>query len=76
MEDGRYTAAYLIITRSQKAEVEEEGFMPAGSVDKIERALMQSRRFKVILANHDATIFTLAGAPRGAGQRSVQAGGR
>jgi hypothetical protein len=76
MEDGRYTAAYLIITRSQKADVEESGLMPAGSLDKIERALRKSRRFKVILANHDATIFKLAGAPRGAGQRSVQSGGR
>jgi hypothetical protein len=76
MEDGRYTAAYLIITRSQNADVEESGLMPAGSLDRIERALMQSGRFKVILANHDATIFKLAGSPRGAGQRSIQAGGR
>jgi hypothetical protein len=76
VEDGRYTAAYLIITRSQKADVEESGLMPVGSVDKIERTLMQSRRFKVILVNHDAIIFTLVGAPRGAGQRSIQAGGR
>jgi hypothetical protein len=76
MEHGTYTAAYLIITRSQKADVEEGGLMPAGSLDMRERALMQSRRFKVIFANNDATIFKLASAPRGAGQRHVQAGGQ
>jgi hypothetical protein len=67
MEEGRYSAAYLIITRSQNADVEESGLMPAGSLDKIERTLMQSGHFKVIVANHHATVFKLSGAPRGAG---------
>jgi hypothetical protein len=60
-----YRAAYLIITRSQKADVDESGWLPLGSLDRIERALKQSSRFKVVLANHDATIFTLANTRQG-----------
>lgn len=66
MANSRYRASYLIITRSQKADVDMMGWMPAGSLDRIERALEQSRQFRVIYANRDATIFTLA--PKGAGQ--------
>lgn len=54
------TAAFLIITRSQKSEVDMVGKMPAGSLERIEKALIQSARFKVLFANADATVFTLA----------------
>jgi hypothetical protein len=66
MADRRYRASYLIITQSQKADVDMMGWLPAGSLDRIERALERSRRFRVIYTNRDATIFTLA--PKGAGQ--------
>jgi hypothetical protein len=60
MSNDRYTAAYLIITRSQKAEVDALGVMPPGSLDKIEQALEQSPEFKVIYSNEDASIFVLS----------------
>ena len=47
-----------------KAEVEELGVMPQGSLDRIERALSGSPRFAVALRNRDATVFTLAEGER------------
>jgi hypothetical protein len=52
--------AYMIITRSQKAEVDELGVLPPGSLDRIERALLASPRFEAVFRNRDATVFTLA----------------
>ena len=59
MQDSRYPAAYLTITRSQKMHVETAGVMPEGSLDRIEEALRQSERFSVVYHNDDATIFQL-----------------
>jgi hypothetical protein len=59
MSNDSYSASYLIITRSQKAEVDALGVMPRGSLDKIEQALEQSPEFKVIYFNEDASIFVL-----------------
>jgi hypothetical protein len=60
MSDPAHSGAYLIITRSQKAEVEELGVMPRGSLDRIERALLASPRFEAVVRNSDATVFTTA----------------
>jgi hypothetical protein len=60
MENEAYPAAFLIITRGQKSEVDMIGRMPAGSLERIEKALMQSERFKVLFTNADGTVFTLA----------------
>jgi hypothetical protein len=59
MHNDRYAATYLIITRSQKAEVDALGAMPPGSLDLIEQALKASPEFKVIYSNEDASIFIL-----------------
>lgn len=59
MGDTRYTAAYLLITTSQKAEIEMLGNMPSGSLDRIEEQLHQSEEFIVLFENEDAVIFTL-----------------
>jgi O-antigen/teichoic acid export membrane protein len=69
MNDRSPRAAFLIITRSQKAEVDEVGVMPPRSLDRIERALRSSSRFETVLRNRDATIFTLAGATTGRSSR-------
>jgi hypothetical protein len=58
-----YPAAYLIITRSQKAHIEMTGIMPAGSLDKIEQALLQSGHYQVVYANADAVILKLTNPP-------------
>ncbi|MCB0209646.1 MAG: hypothetical protein KDJ52_09965 [Anaerolineae bacterium] len=60
MNNPDYAATYLIITRSQKVEVDSLGEMPLGSLDKIEQALTRSAQFKIIFENEDAKIFTLA----------------
>jgi len=55
-----HTAAYVIFTRAQAATSEENGYLPAGSLDVLERALKQSGRFRIAFANSDATIFILS----------------
>lgn len=63
MSDPRYSAAYLVITRSQKAEVNEVGGMEPGSLEQIERVLLASTRFRAVARNRDAVIFALADPP-------------
>lgn len=70
MSNTSYRAAYLIITRSEKIEVEELGVMPAGSLDAIEHALLASPRFRVVFRNRDATVFSLAAGRGAARERS------
>jgi hypothetical protein len=60
MNDRSYSAAYLIITRSQKANVEMLGLLPPGLLDRIEQALAHSPKFELIYTNVDAKIFKLA----------------
>jgi GT2 family glycosyltransferase len=55
---GTYRAAYVIITRSQKIDVEANGTLPPGSVDAIQNALLASSRFRVVFRNRDATVFS------------------
>jgi aminoglycoside phosphotransferase len=65
MSEPGYRDAFLIITRSQIAELEDLGEMPSGSLQRIERALLASPKFDVVLRNRDAIIFTPA--PRSGG---------
>jgi GT2 family glycosyltransferase len=53
----RAHAAYVVITRSQKAAVDETGVLPAGSLDRIERKLARSPAFRTVFANRDASVF-------------------
>ena len=62
MRYGPHADAFLIITRAQKAEVDELGAMPRGSLDRIERALLGSRQFTAVVHNRDAVVFRLAEA--------------
>ena len=60
MTNERFTESYLIITRSQKAEVEMLGQMPPGALDQIEQVLRASNSFSILFENRDVVIFTLA----------------
>ncbi len=60
MSNERFTASYLLITRSQKAEVEMLGQMPPGALDVIEQKLEASDAFELLYENQDARIFILA----------------
>jgi len=55
--------AFIYITRSQKAYVDDLRVMPKGSLDSIESALLTSVRFRLVKATSDAKVF----APDGAG---------
>ena len=68
MSNQRYALTYLLITRSQKANIDALGIMPAGSLDRIENALMVSGKFKVVYGNADAKIFILADRLKGTTQ--------
>jgi hypothetical protein len=63
MYDQRYPAAYLIITRGQKAAIEMTGSRPAGFLDNLEQTLTRSGRFQVAFVAKDATIFTRIAPP-------------
>lgn len=51
------TQTYLIFARSEKAEAVQELGFPAGSLDRLERSLIQSSHFKVIYSNSDVQIL-------------------
>jgi hypothetical protein len=65
LDNETYAATYLILTRSQKSEVDELSPLPPGSLDKIEQALLKSPEFRIVYRNEDAIIFALAQATEG-----------
>jgi len=58
-DTNRYKAAYFIVTRSQKAEIDMLGEMPAGSGTIIEQKIAQSGHFTILYQNQDAAIYVL-----------------
>ena len=60
MSNPEYEDAYVIITRSQIAEIEALGEMPQGSLERIRASLLASPEFDVVVRNPDAVVFTLA----------------
>ncbi|MFN8446525.1 MAG: hypothetical protein U0175_37385 [Caldilineaceae bacterium] len=60
MRNTEYNAAFLVLTRSQRAEVDARlTTLPEGALNKIEAALRASPQFSVVYSNQDAVIFTL-----------------
>ena len=59
MAVGAGGSGYLIITRSQRADVEMNGVLPAGSLDRIERAVERSPSFREVYLGRDAQVFAL-----------------
>jgi hypothetical protein len=55
--DPRYREAYLLITKSQKEQIDAIGPLPRGSLAKIEAALLASPRFQVVYHDEDASLF-------------------
>jgi len=53
--------AYVIVTESQKAELELFSGFPPDAVDHFEQALKASDQFRVIYSNRDATILVPTG---------------
>jgi hypothetical protein len=55
----RTSAAYFIITRSQKMDNDTTGPLRHGSLARFEAMMLQSSRFRLVYANPDAKIFAL-----------------
>jgi hypothetical protein len=59
MRQHRQQGAYLIVTRSQRADTEARSVLPPGSLHHLERTLHRSATVQLIYANEDARIYTL-----------------
>jgi len=68
LEDKQYQAAFVVLTRNQKAYVDALGAMPRGSLDHIERALLTSPRFRLVRVSDGVKIFALNDVLRGVGE--------
>jgi hypothetical protein len=51
--------AYLVITRSQEAEVDLTGLGPRGSLERVDAGLRRSPAFRLLYVNHDGSVYTL-----------------
>jgi hypothetical protein len=54
-----YEHGFVIITRSQRAAVEDLGIMPKGALDAIEQALLASPLFRLAYKSADASVFEI-----------------
>jgi hypothetical protein len=68
MTDQGGRNGYVIVTRSQKLTSDSAGPAPQGSLDRLERRLAQSPRFKMIYSNADAQILERVRLPGGSAQ--------
>ncbi len=68
MEPGHGPGSYLILTRSQAAEIYLTAEWPPGAFSRLTRALQESSRFRVVYHNADALILQLA--PPGSRERA------
>jgi hypothetical protein len=66
MDDPRYPATYLILTRSQKAHGELFYGLPQGWGERLDQKLRESGKFRLLFDNGDAEIFVLAQRRHGA----------
>jgi hypothetical protein len=59
MRQDRQPGAYLIVTRSQRADIEARSVLPPGSLERLENTLRRSPAVQLVYANRDAQIYTL-----------------
>jgi hypothetical protein len=59
MRQHRQPGAYLIVTRSQRADAQARSILPPGSLDRLESKLRRSPAVQLVYANQDAQIYTL-----------------
>lgn len=57
IQSQKHSAAYLFITRSQKAASEISSGLPPGSLDRLEDALLRSGEFRLVYSNADTQIL-------------------
>lgn len=56
-----YRDAYLVFTKSQAADIEMTGLLPAHAPQRIERSVLRSPQFDVAFQNRDAVILRYVG---------------
>ena len=61
IESKKYTNAYLIFTRSQKATAESSLGLSSDALDRLEDVLVSSGKFKLVYGNPDAQILVFQG---------------
>lgn len=59
LREGEYVEGYVLITRAQRAEVERQGNLPAGSTDRILDDLRAAKSFEVLFDTPDGVLFRL-----------------
>jgi hypothetical protein len=59
LDNPRFAAAYVVLTRSQQAQTDMLGELPRGALDQIRELLARSPRFEALYAGPDAAIFVL-----------------
>ena len=57
--EGGFSAGYVLLTRSQEAEIIRNGFLPADAATDITRDLRQSSDFEILYDSTDAMLFKL-----------------
>jgi hypothetical protein len=63
LSDPAYEEGYVLITRSQEADVARRGFLPAASPLAIRITLLSSESFEVLYESDDALLLRLIEAP-------------
>jgi hypothetical protein len=51
--------SYLVLNRAQRAATESAGILPSGTVDRIQREVEASDRFKVLVRNSGGVVYVL-----------------
>jgi hypothetical protein len=64
LTDEQYPAAYVIVTRSERAQAQMYNDVSPEAFDQLEQTLLQSGRFTVIYSTPDVQVFEYVGASR------------
>jgi hypothetical protein len=73
MDQKKYIGSYLILTRSEIAQLELLDGWSDDRVKRLEKDLAQSQKLKRVFSNRDAQIFVLSHEAKGAGHATFAA---
>ncbi|MFE2868125.1 glycosyltransferase family 2 protein [Embleya sp. NPDC059259] len=66
------STAYLFLTAGQRAECEQTGLLPAGALERMDRALAAAPRFTLLRRDRDAVIYRIDPSTRPIGTAPAQ----
>jgi hypothetical protein len=73
MDQRKYIDSYLILTRSEIAQLELNDGWSDDQVKRLEKELAQSQKLKLVFSNRDAQIFVLSHDAKGPGHATFAA---